>query len=93
MMVEYNCTPPHITVKFLKDFLTGYCNTCPHSQDTEHCCQSGCTTLRILADLETLVAERRVVKLAEFDSMSGWIAVPQDLAERSLRRCVRHGDN
>ena len=92
-MTEYSCTPPRITVGVLKEIVTGYCDTCPHCEQPDHCCQSGCVALRMLADIEAFVAEKKVDKMREFESSSGSITLPTNLAERSLRRCVRHGDN
>ena len=92
-MTEYCLTPPKVTVGLLREIVTGYCDTCPHSKNTESCCQSGCLGLRILSDIDAFVAERRVDKMHEFDSSVGSLTLPSDLAGRSIRWCVRHGDN
>lgn len=92
-MTEYCLTPPKVTVGLLREIVTGYCDTCPHCEHPEQCCNSGCVGLRILSDIESFVAEKRVDKMREFDNSVGSIALPANLAGRSIRRCVRHGDN
>lgn len=71
-----------LTVSQLRELLDGYCDTCPHLDDINHLCESGCAIPRINADLVKFIDEKEAEALREFRAAAGRTAVPTNLAFR-----------
>lgn len=69
-----------MTINQLRELLDGYCDTCPHMDDPHYCCESGCATPRINADLDALIESKRNDAVKEVNSKIGSIIVPTGLA-------------
>ena len=74
---------PHLTIKLLRELLDGYCDSCPHMDDSDHHCEQNCAVPRIHADLDKYAdrcVEEGMKPLRWRVETQG--AVPTDLAWR-----------